>query len=156
MPAKLLVIGYGSTLHSDDGVGQVVAQIVESWRWRGVTAIATLQLLPEHALEIAGAGVVVFVDAYVAQSAADEIRVSELAPDATQGISPHYADPRAMLALAQALYARAPQAWLIAIPGANFELGEDLSPQTERGLTAALTHLKLLITNYESESQMGN
>lgn len=139
----LLVLGYGSTLHSDDGVGQVVAEIVESWRWPGVRAIATLQLLPEHAQAIAEAGAVVFVDAYAAQNAADGIRVSELAPDATQGMSPHYADPRAMLALAQALYGRAPRAWLIAIPGANFELGENLSEQTERGLNAALVELKI-------------
>jgi hydrogenase maturation protease len=140
---SLLVIGCGSTLHSDDGVGQVAAHIAESRGWPGVRAIATLQLLPEHALEIAEAGAVVFVDAYVAQSPADETRVSELAPDPAQGMSPHYADPRAMLALAQALYGRAPRAWLIAIPGANFELGEKLSPQTERGLNAALGELKI-------------
>ena len=49
-----------------------------------------------------------------------------------------------LLALGQVLYGRCPRAWLITIPGQNFELGESLSPQTQCGMAQALDHIRSL------------
>lgn len=134
---RLLIIGYGSTLHSDDGVGQWVAQQVEAWQRSDVCALATLQLLPEHADLIARAQQVIFVDA-TRDALSDSFAAFEIQPDTTRTLTPHRADPRALLALAQALYGATPRAHMLTIRGFGFDLGESLSPQAQAAAKAAL------------------
>ena len=59
----ILVIGYGNTLRSDDGVGPRVAMAVASREWPGFNAIAVQQLTPELAEPLAAAELAIFVDA---------------------------------------------------------------------------------------------
>src|SRR5262245_33122909 len=58
-----VVIGYGSELRGDDGIGPRVAEAVGARGWPGVRALALHQLTPELAEVLAGARVAVFVDA---------------------------------------------------------------------------------------------
>jgi hydrogenase maturation protease len=89
-------------------------------------------LTPELAEQIAGADRVVFVDASVEQGAG-QIRIRRLAPEhaATSPLG-HSASPEAILALAKALYHRAPRAWSIAVGVANLAVGDGLSPAVAR------------------------
>ena len=64
-PAGLLVIGYGNTLRSDDGVGPKVADAVAALALIGVRALACPLLTPELADPVSQARVAVFVDAAV-------------------------------------------------------------------------------------------
>jgi hydrogenase maturation protease len=64
--ATTLVIGFGNTLRSDDGVGPRVASVVAGWGLPGVVAIAVHQLGPELAEPLAEAGRAFFVDARLA------------------------------------------------------------------------------------------
>lgn len=136
-PVRVLVIGYGSTLHADDAAGQRVAEMVDAWGAPDVRAIAAVQLLPEHAEALASAEAAVFIDAGPA-SADDELRELPLAPDSGAALSPHFGDPRALLALSQALYGRHPAATMLVVPGTDFTLGDGLSPVALRGVSAAL------------------
>jgi hypothetical protein len=43
------------------------------------------------------------------------------------------------------LYGRCPRAWLITIPGQNFDLGETLSPETQCGMAQTLDHIRTRI-----------
>lgn len=145
--SQFLVIGYGSVLHSDDAVGQMVAEAVMDWQLPDVKAVATTQLTPELAELISQAGEVFFVDAAIKPIKPHKPRrcfgLIRLQPahDAYE-LGQHFGDPRTMLALAQVLYGRCPKAWLITIPGQNFDLGETLSPQTECGMAQALDHIR--------------
>src|SRR6516225_9136315 len=57
----------------------------------------------------------------------------------------HTSDPRQLLALAQALYGRYPPAWLITIPGSNFQPGQALSVETHRATEEALRQIGFVV-----------
>ena len=145
--SQFLVIGYGSALHSDDAVGQNVAEAVADWRMPNVSSVATTQLTPELAELISQADEVIFVDAAIKPIKPHKPRrcfgLIRLQPahDAYE-LGQHFGDPRSLLALAQVLYGRCPRAWLITIPGQNFDLGETLSPETQCGMAQALDHIR--------------
>lgn len=57
----------------------------------------------------------------------------------------HALGPAAVLALAAALYGRAPEAWVLAIRGRSFALGEGLTAPGERNLALALERLEAFL-----------
>src|SRR5262245_60058046 len=134
---KVLVIGYGNTLRGDDGVGPGVAAAVAGWR--GLRALAVHQLTPELAEPIAAADAVVFVDAYTAHPG-DMLRVEAVQPGGTLESVGHSCDPRTLMAIAGAVYGVQPPAWLLGVPGVDFEPRNDgrLSPTAAAGLRDAL------------------
>jgi hydrogenase maturation protease len=75
---SLLVIGYGNTLRSDDGVGQRVAEAVTALSLPDVKTVSCDLLTPEWADPISQAKQVIFVDASV--DAAREVQLRPLAP----------------------------------------------------------------------------
>lgn len=58
-----LVIGYGNTLRSDDGVGYRIAETVAQWNLTSVRSLSVQQLTPELAETMSHAKTVIFVDA---------------------------------------------------------------------------------------------
>jgi hydrogenase maturation protease len=137
----LLVIGYGNELRGDDGAGPRVARAVAGWVRPGVRALAVHQLIPELAAELAAAERVVFVDAAVGAGTVCWRHVHADAGPAPLG---HTCDPGWLLALAQALDARAPTAWLVTIPARCLGCGDELSAQAERGVAVVLRQLAAL------------
>ncbi len=147
-----LIIGYGNTLRRDDGVGPRVADIVASWRLPNVRAIASHQLTPELADALATAEVVIFVDAQRADSNAQPpagvtFTAIGAAEDSTRAADTHMSDPRRLLALTKQVYGRCPQAWLVSVPGVDFDFGESLSEQARQGVEVALRRIRLLFTS---------
>ena len=140
--ADFLVIGYGNTLRSDDGVGAKLAAAVAEMALPGVVAIVRHQLTPELAETISEARAVVFVDAAV--DAATEVQVRQLEPAEGAQLMTHAADPRSLLAFARELFGRCPPAWWLTIPVENLEFGEELSPLARRGYDTALEKIRAL------------
>ncbi len=139
---KFLVIGYGNSLRSDDGVGLKVAAAVEAAGLPGVGAIGCHQLTPELAEPVAQARAVVFVDAAV--NARAGIQVVELTPAATGQIMAHVSDPKSLLALARDIFGRCPPAWWVTIPIQNTDFGEELSPLASEGMRGAVEKIRAL------------
>jgi hydrogenase maturation protease len=137
-----LVIGYGNTLRSDDGVGAKVAAAVAELALPGVVALVLHQLTPELAETISEARAVVFVDAAV--DAATEVQVRQLEPAEGAQLMAHAADPRTLLTLAKQLFGRCPPAWWLTIPVENLGFGEELSPLARRGYEIALDQIRAL------------
>ena len=140
--AVLLVIGYGNTLRSDDGVGAKVAAAIDELALPGVAALVRHQLTPELAEPISEARAVVFVDA--ATDASTEVQLRPLEPADGAQLMAHAADPRSLLAFARQLFGRCPPAWGLTIPVENLEFGEELSPLARRGFQTALEQVKRL------------
>ena len=138
------MIGYGNTLRSDDGVGQAVVELVKTWNLSNVQVMPVHQLTPELAEPLSNADLAIFVDAYPADFE-QEVQVCPLEPASSGWTMGHTSAPQGLLAIAQALYHHYPQAWLVAIPGNNFELGYSLSPLAEQGMAEALTVIDGLI-----------
>lgn len=136
-PGTRLVIGYGNDLRGDDAAGQRAALGVASRGLPGVEVIAVHQLTPELAEPLAGADRAIFVDAHAA-SDSPALSVRRILPAIPTSHIGHTFDPRALLALAESAFGRAPEAWWITIPGLEFSLGAELSPTAERGVAEAL------------------
>ncbi|HTT71905.1 MAG TPA: hydrogenase maturation protease [Anaeromyxobacteraceae bacterium] len=125
-----LVVALGSPLRGDDGAASAALAGLEL---EGLTVKVVQALLPELALEVAEARVVVFVDAR-AGAPAGEVRSEGLEPAAFASGLLHALSPAAVLALGKALYGRAPEAFLVTVNGSEFGFGERLSPAVEKAL----------------------
>jgi hydrogenase maturation protease len=136
----LLVIGYGNTLRTDDGVGPKVADAVEALGLAGVRTLACPLLTPELAEPISKAGVVVFVDAAVDTPL--EVQRRKLETAASSQVMAHAASPPTLLALARDVYGHAPEAWLLTIPVTSLGVGENLSSLAQRGFDLAIAQIK--------------
>lgn len=141
-PVNFLVIGYGNTLRSDDGVGPKVAEAVEAMKLPGVRTLVCQQLSPEYAEPISHADTVIFVDAAV--DAPKEVQLRPLEPNESSQLMAHAADPRTMLALARDVFGHAPKAWWLTIPAVSLEFSEKLSPEAQRGFAEAVEKIQAL------------
>ncbi|MEO1132692.1 MAG: hydrogenase maturation protease [Cyanobacteria bacterium J06639_1] len=145
-PRRIVTIGYGNALRGDDAIGIRIATTVADWHLPQVRSLAVPQLTPEIADDLHRADLVVFVDACVDREVCPRgVQLTTLYPVASSHLGDHASDPRSLLALTQALYGRAPQAWWITVPGSNFEVGDRLSPLAERGMARALSCLEVLL-----------
>ena len=143
MSPTILILGYGNSLRSDDAAGRQVAETIAQLQWQGVQSLSLHQLTPELAEVLSQAQAAIFVDAIASEALT--ITVEPLEPAAVSANWSHSADPRSLLALAQALYGKAPPAWWVLIPGVNFALGEALSTVTEVGVLQAIEAIKQLV-----------
>ncbi|MCJ7586330.1 MAG: hydrogenase maturation protease [Candidatus Aminicenantes bacterium] len=135
----ILVLGIGNPGRRDDGLGPHFIDRLRALNLPGVAADANYQLQVEDALSVSRFKRVVFVDAARAIEAPFEM--TEVEPLAEFAFTTHSLAPHTVLALSRELYRKTPTAFLLAIRGYDFGLGEGLSGRAERNLEAALGHL---------------
>jgi hydrogenase maturation protease len=150
--AGVLVVGYGSPLRTDDGVGPVVAAcLAADPRMAGADVRLAHQLTPELAPDIAAARLLVLVDA-ADDLAAGDVAVRELRPGGGGGPAgdeaagragdgpplTHHVDPDSLLALARALWGASPPTALVGVGPASLELGEELTPAVAAAVPRAV------------------
>ena len=138
---RTVIIGYGNPLRSDDALGwRVTERLRELVSDPDVEILTHHQLTPELMETLSHVDRAIFVDA-AAEGVPGEImeRTVEAGPAAASFT--HNSSPEALLAGAQALYGHAPRAVLFSVPGADFSLGEQLSPP----VSARLEELVALI-----------
>ena len=92
--SRVLVIGYGSTLRGDDGVGRWVADAIGQQRRSQVEVASVTQLLPEYAGPVAHARAVIFVDA----SCDDALETTQVRELTTSRPTPTSGSPSGWLA----------------------------------------------------------
>jgi hydrogenase maturation protease len=161
MWAQILVIGYGNSLRRDDGAGIALAEkFATHLEASGFPArlLTTMQLLPEMSAEIADRDIeaVIFVDTSAYNSSQDtsddstkstcvQIEIAEVNLDSASPSTGHQLDPATLLVYAAMLYGHYPRAWIVTIPGRDFDHGEGFSPQVSQLLdTSAATANALL------------
>lgn len=153
MKCRVLVIGYGNELRRDDAVGPQTARAAAQLEIPGLRAVAVHQLTPELAEMLAYAARVVFVDAD--RNGDGSVRSCPLEPTNISSSLGHLSDPRELLALAEALYGRSLNAWLITVPAPDLDFGEGLSASAERGLIAALQQIALIARDSSTMTREG-
>lgn len=131
-----LVIGYGNPGRGDDGLGPRLATWAAEQGLPGLEVICDFQLKVEHAISVAAASRVLFVDACLECDRA--FRISPVSPSAAAGIDSHSVDPAAVMGLASLLFGASPPADVLAIAGTDFDMLEDeLSAGALRNLAEA-------------------
>lgn len=140
----ILLISYGNNLRRDDGAGLVLAETIEQvWQSQKVAVrrVAVHQLTPELAEDIARpeVGAVVFMDTRMvaAGDANPGVQVQPLSAHSQSPSLGHHLDPAVLLFYAKRLYGRRPPAWLVTVPGTDFDYGQGLSEPTQKALAAA-------------------
>jgi len=154
----VLILAYGNSLRRDDGAGFVLGDVVERMLCEAgleVERIDSHQLEPEFALDISDEKIsaVLFIDTRAVPDppASDDLRVHIRRIVAAKDASPsvgHHLDASTLLVYARYLFKKEPPAWLITVPGKDFDHGEGLSwtaleairsaPETLSGLIALL------------------
>ncbi len=153
----ILLIGYGNTLRSDDGVGRYLAEKIAERQLPDVKVLSVHQLTPELAAEMAQVQAVIFIDAIahqepkitdensVSQIPITEINVQSLSYSGVQPTLGHSSNPEALLKVCHELYGQSPLAWWVTVPTRNFDFGETFSEITQAAIAPAITVLEQLI-----------
>jgi hydrogenase maturation protease len=123
--AGVLVVGYGNPLRTDDGIGwRAVEAVAADPRLAGATAIAIHQLLPELALDVSQASLVVLVDARVGL-VPGAVAVDLVEPAATGATAwSHHLTPAALGGMARELYGQVPAIFTVGVGVASMDAGD--------------------------------
>lgn len=162
-PLRALVIGYGSPIRGDDALGPLVADRLQerfskqpqlSAQPRAQTEPATraVEIQARHILtaelvdDLARTERVIFVDAAI-DTPPGQVRRRRLSPDRTAlSTMAHFHDPRELLAWCEALYQRAPEAWLVSGGGAEWDYAcYALSETAQQALEPMIAEVMALI-----------
>ena len=142
MSAPVVVFAVGNPSRGDDALGPLLAErFAAALRDLGRAAefelVEDFQLQVEHALDLQGRALALFVDAGTGTPAPYDFR--PIAPAAGYGHTTHALAPEAVLHVyRQTEEAEPPPAFLLCVRGESFELGEGLSPPAACHLEAAL------------------
>ncbi|MDJ0822728.1 MAG: hydrogenase maturation protease [Paracoccaceae bacterium] len=131
-----LLIGYGNPGRGDDGLGPSFAAWAAEQDLAGLEVISDFQLKVEHAMTVADAARVIFVDSSVDGAVGCDL--APLEPSQDFAIDSHRLHPAALLSLAKLMFNATPPAYLLAIHGTDFDMLHDgLSPQAEDNFALA-------------------
>lgn len=156
--ARVLILGYGNPLRSDDGLGwQVAVELFRANRSPDVEVLPCHQLTPELADPISRAGVVLFIDC-AKQGVPGQFRCDELPWQKGSGSVSYTHDlsPGALLELASQVYGCCPRAYLLTICGLFFGTGETLSPLAAQQLPKLKERVRQLIAEHLAESAVAS
>ena len=147
MTAPLLVIATGNRSRGDDALGPLLLDALAAECDAAVELLEEFQLQVEHVLDLAGRSAVLFVDASHAPVPGGAV-LAPLAPQHGHPPASHALAPAALLGVfAQVQGDAPPPAWLLAIEGRSFGLGDEPSAAARRHLALALAGARRWISS---------
>lgn len=136
---KTIILSWGNDFRRDDGAGRHAARALRERALPDTEVVDFNQLAPEHAELLDGVDRVIFLDAYPAEPDLGALLLPLSDPAAItlpRSCFGHAVQPSEIMTLAKTIYGCEPEAWLAAIPGFDFDLGEFLTPGTEQGIAS--------------------
>lgn len=135
------IFACGNESRGDDALGPLLIAPLEA---AGYHCVQDFQLNIEHALDLEGADLALFIDADV--SAPPPLRFERLHAAPFPHYSTHALAPQAVLAVFERLQGRrAPPAWVLGVRGEAFALGTGLSAAAKRHADSARALLERLL-----------
>ena len=152
--ASVVVFGYGNPSRGDDALGPRLLERAEAWLRDhgdpGIVPVGDFQLQIEHAEDLRGRDLALFLDADAACPPPFAFRRVRPVRDASY--TTHELSPGAVLQVFEQITgAAAPPAFLLSVRGEAFDLGEPLSAAAERHLEAAWCLLEDLLREARPE-----
>ncbi len=137
---SVVVFAVGNPSRGDDALGPLLLAELERWQLPHVQLVGDFQLQVEHALDLDGHALALFIDAGTGTPAPFEFR--EARPQAGHPVSTHALAPEAVLQVfADIRGTPPPPAFVLCVRGEDFGLGNDLSATARHHLDAARTLL---------------
>jgi len=146
--APVVVFAIGNPSRGDDAIGPLLCARLDAWLLArglaaGVELIEDFQLNIEHAIDLHGRSLALFIDAAVNQETAVVFR--QIAPSATMTHSSHALPPEAVLQVyLQTEGAPPPPSFVLAVRGVAFALGEAPGASAQAAMDEAMQRLELL------------
>ncbi len=141
---RVLLLGIGNPGRRDDGLGPALAEAIERLGIPELTVEAEYQLEAEDAAGVAEHDAVVFADADAAGP--EPFSFGPVVPVHGLPFSSHSLEPGGVLALAQEVFGRSADAWILGIRGYDFEpLAEGLSDRAQENLALALAFIEPML-----------
>jgi len=150
---KILIIGYGSRLRTDDGVGPEAAELLAEF-YRDdprLWVISAHQLTPEMARDAAEAEFLLLLDAD-AEGVPGTITTSVVSARPEEGSFTHACTPAALLSAAKILYGHTPAAVSLTLSAASFDLGTELSPAIRRRMSQFIAAAQAILAKWLPEA----
>ena len=135
---KILLIGIGNNCRGDDGLGWKFVELVEAMGLDFIHCEFRYQLQVEDAALIGEYDTVYFVDATY-EKLMDGFTVHPCTATSEEQFSTHAQSPGAILNLANSLYKKFPEAYVLAIAGECWELETSLSETAKKNLVEAVS-----------------
>ena len=149
---QILVIGIGNIGRGDDGLGWKMADNICEMKWDNVSVEYRYQLQVEDAQLVSEFPMVVFVDASK-EKLPGGYSWQPCKPGDHYFYSSHMQSPETVLYLSETLYGKRPGAFILAIEGEKWDIGESLSKIAEQHFKRALSFILPLFKNKEGISQ---
>jgi hydrogenase maturation protease len=146
---RVVVIGYGNPSRGDDGIGPELLGRLEGWApfladRCELEVLGDFQLQVEHALDIEGRDLALFVDASMACAA--PYGFQRLWPSYDPSYTTHQLSPTAVLKVYEDIRGEAPPpSYILSVRGRDFELGAPIGTQAAEHLEAAWSFLQRLL-----------
>ncbi len=141
---RIVVFGWGNDARGDDGLGPLLLGRVTEAGWPELTTIEDFQLQIEHALDLDGAEMALFLDA--GKDTPAPFTFVEIGPRWVGTPSTHAIAPESVLEVyARTLGKPPPPSFTLCVRGETFELSEGLSAEAAERLETAWTFLEALM-----------
>jgi hydrogenase maturation protease len=143
--ARVLILGYGNPMRSDDGLGwQVAVELFRTNRSPELEILPCHQLTPELAPTVSRAETVIFIDCAQGNNPG-EICCGEVVPEAGGVSLTHRLTPGALLTVSSELFGACPRAYLLSMQGENYAPGNSFSGPVSKHLCDLKARLRQLI-----------
>lgn len=151
MIPPILIIAIGNESRGDDALAPLLLRKLQMQGLPGNTELLEdFQLQIEHAADMAGRELVLFVDAGMDTPAPFSFYRAK--PDDGRTVFSHALAPEAVLATYAQVYGQTPPpAFVLCLRGERFELGEALTPEAKRHMDAALAFAQDLLCEARAE-----
>ena len=146
-PAPVVLFFIGNPSRGDDALGPEIHGRLAAWLENaglaaGFDLIEDFQLQIEHALDLQGRQLALFVDAGMQTPAPFVFR--EISPSTGMAHTTHALSPEAVLQVARQTNGTVPPAFVLCVRGESFALGAPLSAAAGAAAEAALAYLQEL------------
>jgi hydrogenase maturation protease len=123
---RLVVFGWGNESRGDDGIGPLLLRRLDDAGWADTSCFEDFQLQIEHALDLKGADLALFLDA--GRDTPAPFLFREILPRGGMTHTSHALAPEAVLDVYRQIeQAAPPPSFLLCVRGESFGLGEGLS-----------------------------
>jgi hydrogenase maturation protease len=137
---RVVVLGWGNITRSDDALGPLLLERIRREHFEHVTVIEDFQLQPEHALDLSGHHLALFVDAGFETPA--PFAFFQTAPKASTAFSSHTLAPEAVLDIHERVLGEpSTPAFVLSVAGEDFSVGDRLSAAAAERLELASAFL---------------
>ena len=150
MTAPLVVFAVGNPSRGDDAIGPVICGRLAKWLENEkltdrVELIEDFQLNVEHALDLEGRELALFIDA--GENTPAPFSFEQIYPSTATSHTTHALPPQAVLQVYRQMEGtEPPPSFVLCVRGEGFELGAEMTPAALGGIDAAMTLLERLVT----------